>query len=260
MTLKVGCLSYINALPLSLPFLLGKVRSQVEWIYDIPNNLNKMVKEGQVDIALTSSVSALDPPFFHLPGFGIVASQKVLSVNLYTRVPLFALDRAQIAVTDQSATAVSLLKVLCFSLWKIEPQFVPYDRTLAEIEHPAFLLIGDEALRQQEIAGFTTVDLASAWYELTSLPFVFALFVIREGVSIAKIASFRNELNHGLLWSENHPELVEQEAVKRSHLNPDIIHHYYSQLRFRLGREDIKSLNHFKTLREAIHGVSTVGA
>lgn len=250
MGLRIGCTPYMNTLPIHLPFSLGKIQSDLEFVYAIPSELNVLLREQKVDIALTSSVESLDVPYIYLPRFGVAAKREVLSVNLYTQVPLIALDKTEIGVTHHSITSISLLKILCRILWKIEPKVVPLDRQKPFSKYPAFLLIGDEALENQTVSGFNTIDLASAWHELTALPFVFALFAIRSGVSLNKIAAFRNELHQALSWSEKHREIIEKEAVKRSGLAPDLIERYYTNLQFRLGKEEMNGLNLFQKFRK----------
>src|SRR4029077_12201644 len=51
------------------------------------------------------------------------------------------------------------------------------------------LVIGDRAMRVPHEPFHDVVDLADAWYKLTGLPFVFALWVARGGVELGGLAA-----------------------------------------------------------------------
>jgi len=248
MTLRVGCVEYINALPLHLAFRLGKVECDAEFIYDIPTKLNALLRQGQVDVALTSSVEYLDGGYQMLADFGIVSRKKVLSVNLYTQLPLSSLSGMRVGLTSHSATSVSLLKTLCRHLWKITPRFEPFNHEEPFSNYAALLLIGNEALIHLNIPHFQTIDLGAAWYELTGLPFVFALFAYRQTACLEKMAAFKNALDKALIWSNKHRSLIEQEALRLCALPSELVHQYYHGLHYRIGKKEIESLQTFQRL------------
>jgi putative periplasmic solute-binding protein len=247
--LKVGCVKYINAFPFTLPFRLNKIQSDVEFAYSIPSKLNCLLRSGQLDAALTSSVEYLDGEYQMIPGFGITGFKSILSVNLYTQVPISSLSGMRVGVTHHSATSVALLKVLCHHLWKIEPRLEPLNREETFSNYAAFLLIGDEALENLSIPGFQTIDLGAAWHSLTDLPFVFAVFAIRNGIPSQKITLFQKQLDAALEWSEANKKIVKDEALKQCSLTTKLVHQYYSVLQYRLGEQEMKSLETFKKLR-----------
>ncbi len=247
--LRVGCVSYINALPLHLPFSLGEVKTKARFHFDIPSALNQKVQQGELDLALTSCVEYLDGDYDLLPNFGIVGHHRVLSVNLYTKKPLALLSGARIGLTHHSAASVSLLKTLAQHAWKVTPQYEPLKRELPFTHYDGFLLIGDEALSQPQIKGFQTVDLAAAWSELTGLPFVFALFSVRKESSPTDLHCFQQELGSALRWSEEHLDQIVEEASRRCPVKANLLHDYYSVLKYRLGPQERESLELFKQLR-----------
>jgi predicted solute-binding protein len=249
--LQVGCVEYINALPINVPFRLGKIVSEVEFVYTIPTKLNALLREGGLDGALTSSIEYLDGKYRLLPGFGIAGLKNILSVNLYTQLPLSSLTGRRVGLTHHSATAIALLKVLCQHLWKIKPHFEPLNRKEPFSNYAALLLIGDEALENLWIPHFQTVDLGAAWHILTGLPFVFAVFAIRREVAPYKIALFHKQLDEALQWSDSNKQLVEEEALRRCSLTLNLIQQYYSALRHRLGEKEMQGLEMFKKLRDS---------
>lgn len=243
MKLKVGCVKYINALPLYFPF----TSKGVEFVYDIPSKLNSQLEKKELDGALTSSVESLNGKYQCPLDFGIVACNKVLSVNLYTQLPPSSLNGMRVGLTQQSATSISLLKVLCHHHWKIKPLFVPLEGPFSS--YAAVLLIGDEALENQTLPGFQTIDLAEVWYAMTGLPFVFALFAMQPEIKLETLKSFNKELTSALQWSDSHPTEIQQEALKRCRLSPSLVKRYYSTLSYRIGQEERKSLDLFRMLR-----------
>ena len=243
--MNVGCVSYINSLPFYLPFQLGHIPTSSRFIHAIPSVLNKMLHEKKLDIALSSSVEYLDRNYRLLPDLGIVGLNQVLSVNLYTRIPVDKLDGARIGLTSHSATSISLLKVLCRHFWKVSPQWENEPLPV----YDAFLLIGNDALKQEHIPGFQTIDLATSWYEMTGLPFVFAVFSARKETDASDLDRLQKELESALAWSEAHPQEIEHEAMKHCPLNPERIRAYYACLKYRLGVQEIESLELFRRYR-----------
>ncbi len=123
-----------------------------------------------------------------IPGVSIASSGPVRSVKLFCRVPVESIKR--LALDAGSRTSQALCRVWLHDALGIVPERieehpigVPVEESLAD----AVLLIGDRAMRTPEAGFHTVVDLASAWRELTGLPFVFALWVARPGVDLADL-------------------------------------------------------------------------
>lgn len=252
---SVGCIEYINAFPLHFPLKLKKIPSQSQpcFTFAIPAKLNELLRQQVLDIALTSSAACFTSEMEVLSGYGIAAENEILSVNLYTKSCPYSLDKARIGLTHHSATSSCLLKILCQQYWKIEPRFEPLNRDLPFSSYDAFLLIGDEALKNQTLPGFQTIDLGSAWHAMTQLPFVYALFSFKKGGQEKKIAHFQEDLNLSLQWSEEHQDEIEAEAQKQCALPSKVIRHYFSLLKYRLSKREMDGFNLFKHLSQDIH-------
>lgn len=246
--MNIGCVSYLNALPFVLPFQYHYLPTTHRFVLDIPSVLNTQMRSGNLDLALTSCLESLEGGHRPLEGFCISSKERVLSVNLYARVPLSALNGVTIALTHHSKTSVALLKVLCHSFWKVTPHFTSLQREHPLETYEAFLLIGDEALEKKEIPGYFTYDLAEAWYVETGLPFVFALFSVRKGTDPARLIPVQQQLTCALDWSEKNLPLIEEEAYKRSRLPKTLLHEYYSLLNYRLGEKEKQALKTFYQL------------
>ncbi len=182
---RVGNSGFLNTVPLTRGL-------EEEIIYAPPARLAEMLQRDELDAALVSVVEVL----FHdrydiLDGIGIAALGEVKSVLLAHRKPLD--EAAEIFCDPASLTSVQLLRILLAERG-ITPEFKPlpgYD--LAALPDYA-LLIGDTALdlalgpHQHDIW-----DLGAAWYEMTGLPFVFAVWALRRGVENARLRRLLRE-------------------------------------------------------------------
>jgi len=227
--------SYINALPFLLP-----LKRHEDLYLAPPSTLNQMLQSQQLDCALCSSYMACQHAFGWIEDVGIAATKAVGSVHLYTPVLPQQLHGKRIACDPASATSVALLKLLCHHHWHIEPFFV----TPTE-PHEAWLTIGDHALLFPTYPGYLTIDLATAWYEMTQLPFVFALFTLStRSIPIA----WHHKLLSALAWSEAHLSEIVEIAEKKLSLPHEVILTYFKQITYRLGHHERRGFQLFKTL------------
>jgi chorismate dehydratase len=111
-----------------------------------------------------------------LPSLGVVARHEVRSVLLISRVPLSRVRR--LAAHTASRTSVVLARLLLAERWGVTPEVIPARPPLEEMlaDADAAVLIGDPALLVHGRTGLLEIDLAAAWVEWTSLPFVFAVW------------------------------------------------------------------------------------
>lgn len=178
-TFRVGSVRALNAVPLTR----GLER---EIIYDVPSKLAKMLQRDELDAALVSIVEAL----FHdrydvLDGIAVASLGEVKSVFLAHKKPLE--EATEVFCDTASLTSVTLMKVLLAERG-VKPEFKPLENYAVAKEKDFVLLIGDPALeflfanQTHEI-----FDLGAAWTELTSLPFVYAMWAMRRGVHTAAL-------------------------------------------------------------------------
>jgi predicted solute-binding protein len=180
-SLRLGCVRYLNARPLIRGWP-GHV------VFDHPAAISSQLQRGDLDAALVSSFEFLRNPVYRIVnGVAIAADGPVYSVIVAHRDKIS--DLQEIALDPASLTSVALLRVLLNEL-NLHPCLVSASAEDAECER-AMLLIGDQAIRfrQSHANDFEFWDLAEAWKEMTGLPFVFALWLVRSGVSdIEKVA------------------------------------------------------------------------
>ncbi|CAA6817319.1 MAG: Menaquinone via 6-amino-6-deoxyfutalosine step 1 [uncultured Sulfurovum sp.] len=106
---------------------------------NVPSQINKALKKRQIDAGFISSIASEK---YKSTNLGIIANKAVYSVFLI---------EGEEKADQESASSNALARIL-----KLEGE----------------VLIGDKAL-QYYLAGGKGIDLATAWYEQTKLPFVF---------------------------------------------------------------------------------------
>jgi chorismate dehydratase len=134
-----------------------------------------------LDAALVSVTEVLfNDAYDVLDEIAVASLGEVVSVFLAHREPL---DQAREVFCDPaSLTSVNLLRVLLAERG-LRPEFKPLAGYDAAAMPDYALLIGDPAIdllrgpHEHEIW-----DLGTAWYELTNLPFVYAVWALRRGI------------------------------------------------------------------------------
>ena len=92
-----------------------------------------------------------------------------------------------------SLTSVNLLKVLLAERG-LKPEFKPLENYQAAAEKDFVLLIGDRAIDFQRAPHPHEIfDLGAAWFEMTNLPFVFAVWALRRGLRIKALRRLLRE-------------------------------------------------------------------
>ncbi|HKB15233.1 MAG TPA: MqnA/MqnD/SBP family protein, partial [Planctomycetota bacterium] len=124
-----------------------------------------------------------------LPRLCIGADGEVGSVNLYTRRPWSEIRSVALDTSSRSAAALVRILLEEWNPGPVRERELPPGVDGAALGVDAFLRIGDAALLGRTPAGFEAIDLAGAWKDLTGLPFVFALWIVRPGVSLDSLAS-----------------------------------------------------------------------
>ena len=240
--MRFGLVKYLNA----LPFYTSLNTNDLQLTLGHPTELNYLLEQDKLDVALTSSVHSFEKNYRILP-YCIASDGPVMSVNLYLQKEL---KNSRILLPYASATSIALLKILCFHFWKVEPLFVTQGQ-----EYDGQLIIGDAALAQYE-SSFQCIDLGQAWKEETGLPFVFALMMAQEEI---ETNSLENALNKALEWARAHQQILLERACQLSNLPYWLLANYYSKLLYRLEEKELQGLKLFRELHKTLY-VPTVTA
>jgi chorismate dehydratase len=195
---RVSAVSFLNARPLVVG--LEHEPALFDLRFDLPAVCADRLHRGEVDLGLIPVIEYLRGDYRLVPDIAIASDGPILSVAVFTTVPMARVQR--LALDVSSRTSVALARVLCAKRWGIAPALLPAPPSLAHmlIHADAALIIGDPALDIDPVAaGVDKVDLGLAWQELTGLPFVYAGWAGREGaISSAHVDALRTARDHGL--------------------------------------------------------------
>jgi chorismate dehydratase len=246
--IRLGAVSYLNAKPLYER--LDRFAPDVELVMDYPSRLAERLAAADLDVALIPSIEYLrgvQSGYEILPGFAIAARGAVRSVKLFSRVPFSQIER--LALDIGSRTSQALAQIWLDQVHGVHPgtiELLPMGVPVLESTADAVLLIGDRAMTVPDHAFHAVVDLAAAWKELTGLPFVFALWVVRAGVDLGDLPERLDRcrvegLAHALEIAERHgPRLGLDVATCYDYLT--------KVLSYDLGEPELAGLQRFATL------------
>jgi len=180
---RVGSVPYLNAKPLIHSFVKAGEESPVQVIQRVPSQLPTLVDSGECQAIMVSSIASLRQPGMRFAdGVSISSQAEVESVRLFSRVPF---ENIRTLALDQSSmTSNALARILLAEGFDCRPECHPTPPN-AEVSLTMFdacVLIGDEGMSQNP-AGCEVLDLGQAWHDMTGLPFVWALWVGREGLT-----------------------------------------------------------------------------
>ena len=229
--LRIGRISYLNLLPIFMSLEDMRLTDRYEIIEGYPSQLNRMLRDGELDISPSSSIEFLRDraSYQYLRGHSISSRGAIRSILMFSRVPIEDLAEHEIMVTHQSETSVALLRVILGKFYAMDCSIRVTDEPFYEAlrRHSAYLTIGDDALRAIHGASvldvekpgnchaicsvshqvFYVYDMGELWKLNTGLPSVYALWTYRQGLPEDKlelIGALKKDLD---------------EAVRRTTLN-----------------------------------------
>ena len=197
---KISAVSYLN----TIPFVYGLQHAdnlRADLLLAPPAECARNYIEGRVDIALLPA--AVVPELKQtdvITDYCIGAVGAVRTVTVMSHTPISSVKR--IWLDAHSRTSVQLCGNLAQNKWHINPEWL-HMPDYAVIDHAqpddAFLLIGDKVFGYEGRFKYT-YDLALEWREVTKLPFAFAVWVARKGVSY----EITDQLQHALTFGVEH--------------------------------------------------------
>ncbi|GIX42145.1 MAG: chorismate dehydratase [Leptospiraceae bacterium] len=246
--LRIGTVKFLNAKPLDYGFFYpeGNILNHYKFkIYeDVPSILIKYLKEKQIDIGLISSIEALrnENQINFYPHLGICSQKNVQSIFYITKKN-YKKPVKRIYLDQSSRSSNELLKILYYFYFKELPEFIiekPQNILNKINDNSAGLIIGDPAINLYlNPNSFYLKDLAEWWYELTQLPFVFAVW------------AFPKELNINLKIFEESYRIGKKSIDKiiiRYSFPRDFSYQYLTKnLYYEMGEKELKSLQLYKS-------------
>lgn len=234
----MGKISYINASPVYYGLDNGLLPDWLEMLPDVPSALNQKILEGQIAV---SPISAAFYAMNHrelllLPDLSISCNGRVMSVILASRYPIEKLSGKTVFLSMESASAASFLKMI-FLQKGIFPNYQTgrvHNIEMVLQQADAALIIGDAALtlpwhRKYEYC----FDLGKLWYDMTGLPFVFAVWVVRRSFADSNPSQVKKI--HELLLSSKtmgyqHLDAIIEASAQKLNLSQDQISEYFDLL------------------------------
>ena len=199
---KITAVSYLN----TIPFVYGLKHAdnlRADLLLAPPADCAKNYIEGKADIALLPA--AVVPELQQtniITDYCIGAVGAVRTVVVMSNTPIQNVKR--IWLDAHSRTSVQLCGYLAKNKWRITPEWLAMsDYSVVESAQPedAFLLIGDKVFGYENRFKYV-YDLALEWREATKLPFAFAVWVARKGVSYEVTDALQHALTFGVehIW------------------------------------------------------------
>ncbi|MGC8832668.1 MAG: menaquinone biosynthetic enzyme MqnA/MqnD family protein [Armatimonadota bacterium] len=257
-SLRIGLLEYANTKPIlfGMESMPHSIRPRIT--LGTPSAVVEMLCRGDLDAGVVSSIECFRRDGLAVvPGIGITAKGEVMSVKLFAAKEL-SLVRS-IAVDRGSRSAAVLTRILFAELYGAQPRFVSCrpDLDTMLLTCDAALLIGDSALTSPAPPGVDVFDLGREWYQLTGLPFVYALCAVRNPLLVEDVYKLLiASVERGQKYLS---EIVRSEA-ERLGLEPELLDRYFREvLRYVLTPEDEAGLRKFVELA-AVHGLAAPDA
>jgi len=178
--MKLGHIIYSNCFPVHALLVNGGAPDNVELIRGTPDQLNRLLEQGEIDVAPSSSIEYARhaDSYRLLPDFVIGSDGAVGSILFECKRDLASLrvdEHPRLAVPRESATSVVLLKILLKLKYGIDAQYEWFSqKSKTAPDADGALWIGDVALQRTFPRERHVYDLGAEWRDWTGLPFVFA--------------------------------------------------------------------------------------
>jgi chorismate dehydratase len=242
---RIGAVNYLNTKPLIEG--LEELAPEAELILDLPSRLADRLGQGDLDVALIPIIEYFRHGGYSVvPNISIASHGPVLSVTLFSRKPWA--DVRRIALDIGSRTSAALTQVLLRNRHHVRPEVVPLpmDASPEELDTDAVLLIGDRAMRACLPGYAHAYDLGQEWHDWTGLPFVYAVWAVREGVDLGPVATALHEAKRfgqarvGAIAHREAPALGLDAGFCRRYLG--------NIIRYDLGPRELAGLHHYYML------------
>lgn len=249
--LRVGSVSFLNAKPLI--YGLGD-DDRIQLSLEVPSRLLDGLVERRLDVALLPVIDYQRLNGLRvLTGGGIGSDGPTLTVRIFSPIPIEQIDA--LACDTDSHTSVALARIILSEQFGIQPEFIELTRFRPDspsASRTARLLIGDKVICEEPKDLHHQLDLGQAWKELTGLPFVFAAWMVREGVECGDLNQrLETAKRNGL----SHIEQIIERYARPLGWPADIARQYLTRnLQFDIGPRQLRAIGLFHEMAHR-HGV-----
>jgi chorismate dehydratase len=253
---RLGRVDYINVLPVYMG--LDVEGTRCELVPGVPTDLNDRLRRHDIDCAPVSAieVASAGGRYAMLPGISISSVGAVGSSMLISKRPPAQLGGRSVALSTHSAASLAYFRILCAQLWRVSPATVDMAPDLDSMlaAHDGCVLIGNPAIVATAAArrrgDLHVTDLGEAWYELTELPCVFAVWALWADWPSANsdaLRTLRDDLTRGRAWGQtavNRAALLERAAAETG-LDVPAMDAYFALQDYRLTSDHQRGLRRF---------------
>ncbi|MBI5409659.1 MAG: menaquinone biosynthesis protein [Nitrospirae bacterium] len=278
--LKIGRIPYANLFPIFYYLEKECSGSAYKFIRGVPSKLNKMLRSGELDVSISSSIEYLrnKDKYRILPWFSISSSGAIKSILLFSRLPINELGGKKIALTSDSETSVVLLKIILKEFLSLKCKFTPVNRQSVKnilSSFDAVLHIGDTAMREAKKivkscklkvksekpktklnSSLSTLnsqlyiyDLGELWDKYTGLPFVFALWIVRKETAGEKkelVRKLSSDLVSAGKYAKRKYPLIAREAPQKKWLSEKELVGYWKIISYDFTEKHLEGLKLFE--------------
>ena len=250
---RIGMVNFINTAPLYDVWQRTVKRPEWHVVEAAPSILNRMLFADQLDMGLVSSQEYAAHPqdYLILDDISISSSGPVGSVFLFSRCSPELLTGRLVLLSGQSQTSVSLVKIVLEEFFKVSPWYEvgPVLEGLDNNDVEAVLAIGDEALILVQSEKYPyKIDLGNIWHEITSLPFVFAVWAMRQEFCLKNeeiVRHIQRELLRCRQEGRHNLREISTRVASRVSMKADDCYQYLRGIEHDLGPEKKKGLIRF---------------
>ncbi len=266
--LNLGEINFINCLPVNLALqkhLLTAIDFETKITRGSPNDLNAMLRNGILDLAPISSFEFIKnrENYILINGISISSKKEADSVLFFIKdTESKSLEEAlnklnTVYLTNKSASSANLLKLILLQEYGLKDlNFINFDQNTSEMN--AKLLIGDEALIEDQSQYNFILDLGAQWFEMNGgLPMVFGVWALSKQSTWSDSFESLRELENLFMRLKdmglnNCFEEIICEAKRQTNLDEALLRRYFNNLDYSFSDLHRKSLELFgQKLEEA---------
>jgi len=250
MKARIGMVNFINTAPL---YVIWQQRvARPDWLVTegAPTTLNRMLCNNELDLGFVSSHEyAANPHLYRImEDISISSSGPVGSVFLFSRVAPEELADKKVRLSTQSQTSVALVKIILEEFYRVQPIYHMGNQT-ENTEVSGVLAIGDEALRLKTAGDYPfCLDLGETWKQHTGLPFVFAVWAVREDFITENpscVSEIRQELLACIRQGKKELHAVCRQVAPRIPMAVDSCYKYLCGIEYDLTPQKMQALTLF---------------
>jgi chorismate dehydratase len=244
---RLSIIDYLNAAPLNQGFKHGLGWERFHLKFHYPSVCADRLRDGDVDAGLISSIEYLRIPNLKIvPGLCIASPKRVRSVVILSKTK--PEEIRSLALDTSSRTSVVLGRLLLRERYGVDAEIhdMAPDLDAMLADHDAALMIGDGAMRTRR-EGLFVLDLAEEWHAWTGLPFVFALWAVRDEAPELDVPGgvapfFHKSLEIGMAQL---PAIVEEARRSIGWTKLELTEYLTSNISYQLGESERESLQLF---------------